>query len=344
MYFLRFRYFSRRILGINHVNHDKPLRWRAWDEYSLDIVRTPSLSIHIEKTLVSEPPEGITYEWGPSGYITDKKNSDYCIIYTERNGISNYCHWTMNEIPLMLLALESGAKNVVFPDAVLNGELPFQVRWLEILANLFPDKNIMPVSALGHDVDGIIPVNHELSSSKRRIGKCAYNNYHNGRATPYCIQVMDRIKQSFETSCNRKMPKHFWIKRKRSRLKNENAVLDVMRSHGFDIVSLEELTLDEQVQLFSNASVVVGCHGAGLTNLLFCETGAEVIEIGDVDFMHPSYIDGVVIPGRKATRTYFYVLARMKGLSYTFLESQKYIVDIRKLMELLHSYGSKRND
>ena len=321
----------------NRVDHYKPLKWRAWDKYTLDIVRTPAFSMHIEKAMVSEPPEGITYEWGPSGYITEGRNPDYCILYSTRNGISNYCHWTLNEVPLMLLALESGAKDVFFPDELLNGRAPFQVRWLEFMASLFPDVNIIPLSTLEKDTNGIIPVNHDLSNSKRFIGKCAYNNYHNGRATPYCIESMDRIKYRLKSSSDRKMPTHFWIKRNHSRLKNENAAVELMCSLNFDIILLEELTLDEQVQLFSNARVVVGNHGAGLTNLLFCNSGVKIIEIGDIDFIHPSYLDGVFIPGVKATRTYFHVLARVKGLNYTFLESQNYTVDIQRLKELLLS-------
>jgi len=35
----------------------------------------------------------------------------------------------------------------------------------------------------------------------------------------------------------------------------------------------------EQIELFSEASHVVSTHGAGLTNLLWCQKGTKVIEI-----------------------------------------------------------------
>ena len=38
---------------------------------------------------------------------------------------------------------------------------------------------------------------------------------------------------------------------------------------NFDIVKLENLSFDEQIYIFSNAKIVIGAHGAGLTNLCF---------------------------------------------------------------------------
>ena len=40
------------------------------------------------------------------------------------------------------------------------------------------------------------------------------------------------------------------------------------------------MPLADQVALFHRAECVVGPHGAGLTNLLFCRSGTPVIEIG----------------------------------------------------------------
>ena len=39
-------------------------------------------------------------------------------------------------------------------------------------------------------------------------------------------------------------------------------------------------SLDDDIRLFHRARVVVGVHGAGLTNMLFCAPGAAVVELG----------------------------------------------------------------
>jgi len=66
------------------------------------------------------------------------------------------------------------------------------------------------------------------------------------------------------------------------RLVNEE---EVVRALGPDIepVALETLSVREQASLFSEASLVVAPHGAGLTNLLFCERPAAVVELVHAD-------------------------------------------------------------
>jgi len=347
LYKRRLGLFLRRRLGkflkVNTHNEQyvpdekNVLKWRGWDNYSLDIVRTPAVSVHVKKALPSEPPDGVTYEFGPTGYITGEKNPERCIIHTERKNKNNYCHWTFNEIPLMILALESNAKIIVFPDAILDAAFSFQARWLEVLAASFPEKTIVPLSSLKGDVDGQVPVNHDMSTSERFIGKCPYSHYHTGRATPYCIEAVDKIKHSFKFYEGANPSRVYINRRDERRLKNEKEVQNLLRANGFDIVTLEDLTLDQQVQLFAYADLIVGFHGAGLTNLLFCEKGTRVLEIVDIDLVHPSYLDGIVIPGRKAVRTYFHVAAHMKGLLYSSIESHRYVLNLQLLKKTIES-------
>jgi hypothetical protein len=61
---------------------------------------------------------------------------------------------------------------------------------------------------------------------------------------------------------------------------NEADVESVLTTHGFDIVNLTGMPLDAQMALFANADVVVGTHGAGLANLVWCrEAKTKVVEI-----------------------------------------------------------------
>jgi hypothetical protein len=59
---------------------------------------------------------------------------------------------------------------------------------------------------------------------------------------------------------------------------NEEEVSDLLRAHGFLALRPEESPLSEQVALFSQASMVAGMHGAGLTNILFAPQ-AHLIEL-----------------------------------------------------------------
>lgn len=63
------------------------------------------------------------------------------------------------------------------------------------------------------------------------------------------------------------------------RMVNEDEVARILGTSGFEHVALEDLSVLEQIEMFAEASVVIGQHGAGLTNLLYVPTGTTVIEI-----------------------------------------------------------------
>ena len=65
----------------------------------------------------------------------------------------------------------------------------------------------------------------------------------------------------------------------RRRLVDEAALLDELARVDVECVDLAGLSVKEQALLFRDAQVVVGIHGAGLTNLAFCREGAQVVEL-----------------------------------------------------------------
>lgn len=60
------------------------------------------------------------------------------------------------------------------------------------------------------------------------------------------------------------------------RVVNEDAVMEVLEPFGFERYYLEDRSLAENVRLFNSADVVVGPHGAGLTDIIFTEDCALV--------------------------------------------------------------------
>lgn len=55
------------------------------------------------------------------------------------------------------------------------------------------------------------------------------------------------------------------------RVVNEDEVMDVLSEYGFERYLLEERSLAENARLFADANVVMGPHGAGLTDIIFAE-------------------------------------------------------------------------
>jgi hypothetical protein len=60
---------------------------------------------------------------------------------------------------------------------------------------------------------------------------------------------------------------------------NEDECMKTLNSLGFKIIDPSKLSLSQQVDAFSNAEIILGPHGAGLTNIMFCNPGTKVIEI-----------------------------------------------------------------
>lgn len=64
------------------------------------------------------------------------------------------------------------------------------------------------------------------------------------------------------------------------KVRNEDRLEEALAARGFHSISLGSFAFREQVRLFEGAEVVVGPHGAGLANLVFCRPGTRVVEVG----------------------------------------------------------------
>ena len=87
---------------------------------------------------------------------------------------------------------------------------------------------------------------------------------------------------------------------------NENEVRKEL--NDFKFLYLENMTLENQINTFYNSKIVVGMSGAGLTNILFCNSKARVIELRP-EFFGYNY-------------NYFSDLAKIKKLKFTPLICQ----------------------
>ena len=78
------------------------------------------------------------------------------------------------------------------------------------------------------------------------------------------------------------MPRRLYVTRQgagRRRLHNHDAVACRLEGLGFTTVTLETLTVAEQARLFHEADTIVGVHGSGFANLVFCRPGTSLLEL-----------------------------------------------------------------
>lgn len=62
-------------------------------------------------------------------------------------------------------------------------------------------------------------------------------------------------------------------------IENADAVSRLLAERGFEEVFPEKMSVPQQAQLFADAAMIVAPHGAGLTNLAFCQPGTVVVEL-----------------------------------------------------------------
>ncbi|NDY96315.1 glycosyltransferase family 61 protein [Wenzhouxiangella limi] len=108
---------------------------------------------------------------------------------------------------------------------------------------------------------------------------------------PYCLARYQRMTELASQAAVPAADK-LYISRQDAtarRVLNEAAVMHYLEQAGFTCIIPGNFSIEQQIKLFNRASVIVGPHGAGLTNLLFCKSGTRVIELFQEDFINPAF-------------------------------------------------------
>ena len=87
---------------------------------------------------------------------------------------------------------------------------------------------------------------------------------------PFALALKDQIPD-----------KGIYISRRNARRspENETEVENTFQNLGFKVLELEKLTLLDQIASLSQASMIAGVHGAGLTNAIWLKKGSKVLDI-----------------------------------------------------------------
>lgn len=110
-----------------------------------------------------------------------------------------------------------------------------------------------------------------------------------GCTNPYAVQWLRN--QYLPLMARVETPKKFFIQRrgKTRGIINQEEIAHYFRMKGWAVIDLEELSLCEQIALFHYAEEIVGEHGAGLTNLIWCRSGCRVLELCADNFLNGCY-------------------------------------------------------
>lgn len=115
------------------------------------------------------------------------------------------------------------------------------------------------------------------------------------------------------------------VKTQRGRLRcllNEEELFAELKEYGFKRYILEQLSIEEQIELFYDAEYVIGSHGAGLSNLIY-SANAKVVELFPTHYVIPHYY----YLSKSLNHTYRYWCGKAKEREANFT------VDVKKIIE-----------
>jgi hypothetical protein len=204
-----------------------------------------------------------------------KKYGNYYSLLQLFSCSGNYYHWMHDILQSLYLVIELLPKDIVF--IVPNNLTRWQYESLNAIGlNVerlcsFTGNEIWELDTLYFSPPTTIS-GHDLPEANKWVQSSLYKKF---KVVPSCRNIKERIFISRRLARGRKIV-------------NETEMQLILQEYGFQTYLLEEMSLEEQVNLFAKAKVVVASHGAGLTNLMFAQPGTRVLEI-----FEPSHISSL---------------------------------------------------
>lgn len=209
------------------------------------------------------------------------KNLDGSVLslLTGGGGNNNYWHWMYDVLPRISLCSRSVDLKEIDYFLIPSLLQKFQRETLDCLN--IPEHKRLPSEKFRHiKAKKLIMTDHPVAVT--------------GNATlgiqniPFWIILW--LKNNFLTENiinNKKTKNKIYIDRtdKKSNhlpqrsINNEEEVKEYLIKHNFSMVKLHETNFIDQVNLFHNAECIIGLHGAGFGNIVFCKPKTKIIEL-----------------------------------------------------------------
>jgi hypothetical protein len=184
-----------------------------------------------------------------------------------------FYHWLMDELPRLALLGEFPSKTGIL---VRGSEEPYKRKSLQMLGVMERVRETREHHLLVEDYYFSSPVGAT------------------GCVNPHAVKWLRGMFLSHAAAGP--SPDHFFVKRtgKTRGIKNQQELAEYFLSIGWSVIDLEQLSFSEQIGWFGNARAIIAEHGAGLTNLVWCQPGCQVLELCADNFLNGCY-EGIAI-------------------------------------------------
>ncbi|MEP6601994.1 MAG: glycosyltransferase family 61 protein, partial [Nitrospirota bacterium] len=207
-------------------------------------------------------------------------------------GARNYHHWLFDTIPRFHLLRRSGWLEQLDAIIVDHETLPFQAEALTALG-IETDKLIVPAEQWRSHLEADTLIVPSLPSDL-----CTVSDW-----------VVDFLRKTFlvdPVPPRADRHRRLFISRRRAPTRcerNLEEILSFLSKLGFEEYFAEDHSIAQSARDFAEAEWIIGMHGSGLSNLVFCTSGSRVIE-----FLPPRHLD-----------PYYWILSNHTGCKHGYL-------------------------
>ncbi|WP_080239151.1 glycosyltransferase family 61 protein [Spirosoma rigui] len=94
------------------------------------------------------------------------------------------------------------------------------------------------------------------------------------------------IEQNLKPPVAGRVPDRLYISRSgRRRVQNEPELIRLLEKYDIKVIRDEPRTIAEQVEMYQNASFIIGPHGASFSNILWCKPGTQLVELFSANYV-----------------------------------------------------------
>jgi len=213
--------------------------------------------------------------YAPQRRPTIAKPGNYFSLLVIWSKSGNYYHWMHDTLERLFR---------------VRPHLPENIRYI-VPVDLQP-VHLETLRVLGIEQDQLCPFSGEEVWELETLyfSNCTTHSGHDWREADEWLR--DRMLEAYRIDSKVPTRRLFLSRRLAStrRVINEPLVEEYLEQFGFETCTPETLSFRDQVELFSQAQVVVSMHGAGLTNILFAPAGLIVVDMIPPSKMENAYL------------------------------------------------------
>ncbi len=251
--------------------------------------------------------------------LSKPKILDGSVLNLSLSGLEkNYNHWLVECLSRFYLLKKSRFK----PDFyILSNNLSFQKELIEFLE--IDKKKILKIEENTTIQANTIIVPSFINNWNLIDMRC-YKHYQKKWLPSWIGNVYHDKMQSKKHGQNK-----IYVSRSSAhyrKIENEDEIVDILKNKGYGIYHLENMLVKDQIELFSNALIVLGPHGAGFSNILFCPQHTLICELFSEYYHDSSFKILANVLGLK----YHYVIGKTNNIRRIHPQKENIYIDLHR--------------